>query len=573
MSNVTIKHILDTMNKRDATKMLSKVIRQAFPYHGQHWSIVVDAAKNSALVNSTDKHVGARSMPNVSASQILDRMSAHMVATVTQFAYTTPDQQGPAPTLDIFAHLAGAFSTGVPDNTRQSDIWPFSQDYYDQVLLPSYGLIGGKTQLYDMFKVFLIDPDVSIVDLEPEEEVEAPKGLQPARVEPVQLNDALVPAVDQLLATASGGKLTSISEVLEKQASMVGEIVDKDTIISDLRKQASVPTVAAAPVEASGDVPNGTPKRVNAQKVFGTKSLMLDFDICVWDWDGPNPHVPDVDKSYIFDVEALSKLLFSWEFNINSWSTGPTGCGKSTMIEQACARTRTMLRRVNFDSDLARYDIIGKVDIKSGENGSVTFFKEGIVPQAMQMPCVLLLDEADAIRGDINYAMQAMLEGKAMLLTEDGGRQIQPHPLFRIAATANTVGGGDASGLYSAGVKVQSRASINRYGVFIEVDYMPPAQEMKLVKAHVPAMSTDVGKMLSDFLKTYRKSYETGAIQTPVSPRNTIVIAKMASFYEGLGVPSGAAVEKAIVANVVTSADDADRDVIKGIADKCVAAA
>ena len=47
-----------------------------------------------------------------------------------------------------------------------------------------------------------------------------------------------------------------------------------------------------------------------------------------------------VDPHYKFDVEALSSLLFSWKENVRSWVGGPTGSGKSTLIEQACAEMK-----------------------------------------------------------------------------------------------------------------------------------------------------------------------------------------------------------------------------------------
>ena len=55
-----------------------------------------------------------------------------------------------------------------------------------------------------------------------------------------------------------------------------------------------------------------------------------------------------------------------------------------------------------------------------------------------------------------------------------------------------------------------------------------------------------------------------------MSPRNTIVLGKIGSFYEGLGLTPHEAVEIAIASNVLSSADAADVDTIRGIADKVV---
>jgi len=571
MSQSTIHSVLATMNKREAMPVLTDKIRATFPYDHPDWAVVVQAAHSSALIGSGD---GMRAIhqSKISPSMILDRMSKRMVATIVVLIENGSDPDGPAPTLNVLAHVAGAFGTGNPANmldaAGNSPYWPFTPDYYAHVLLPSFG-VRHEQALDIAFKNVEVAATITeILD----EVIPTPTGDAPV-VEPfnVQLNDAMVAPLDAMLSAATGGTITNIEPLFNEVTELRSQLASTTVDLAAARKAASAPVISTAPIEASGDIPKGTPKRVNAQKVFGRKHKLLNFDITVWDWDGPNPHVPAIDPHYVFDVHALSLLLQAWEQGLNTWCSGATGTGKSTLVLQACAHMFYMCRRVNMDADMARYDLIGKVDVRTVEGGgSETYFSDGIIPQAMVLPCVLLLDEADAIRGDINYAMQSMLEGNPMMLTEDGGRLVHPNPHFRIVATANTVGSGDASGMYSAGVKVQSRASINRYSVFIEVGYMPPAQEMKVVKSHVPSISTTLHDTIYQFVKLYRTAFKQGTITTPMSPRNTIVLGKIGSFYEGLGLTPHEAVEIAIASNVLSSADAADVDTIRGIADKVV---
>ena len=571
MSTSTIQSVLDTMNKREAMPLLTDEIRETFPYDHPDWAVVVQAAKTSQLIGSGD---GMRAIhqSKISPSMILDRMSKRMVATLVVLIENGADPDGPAPALTVLAHMAGAFGNGDPANlldaNGNSPYWPFTPDYYAHVLLPSFG-VKHERMLEIAFKNVVVGDEGR---LETCDVIPTPTGDAPV-VEPfnVQLNDAMVAPLDAMLSAATGGTITNIEPLFNEVTELRSQLASTTVDLAAARKAASAPVISTAPIEASGDIPKGTPKRVNAQKVFGRKHKLLNFDITVWDWDGPNPHVPAIDPHYVFDVNALSLLLQAWEQGLNAWCSGATGTGKSTLVLQACAHMGYMCRRVNMDADMARYDLIGKVDVRTVEGGgSETYFSDGIIPQAMVLPCVLLLDEADAIRGDINYAMQSMLEGNPMMLTEDGGRLVHPNPHFRIVATANTVGSGDASGMYSAGVKVQSRASINRYSVFIEVGYMPPAQEMKVVKSHVPSISTTLHDTIYQFVKLYRTAFKQGTITTPMSPRNTIVLGKIGTFYEGLGLTPHEAVEIAIASNVLSSADAADVDTIRGIADKVV---
>ena len=566
-----IQHILNQYNMRDAKNIFKTIITNVEPFGSHAWEKVVESAKTSALVNPSTVHVSTRSMPNVSSSQILDRLSKEMNGFLA-FAITHPS----ADKGHIFSHLYGAFSTVKPDEITDQTWYPFTSAYFQNKL---------ATQEWQDWRSGEVDQTTPVVT--------------PTKTVHVTAS-GLVPSPQQQGASSEIKKATKPSKIVVDPAKATmanllikeatgGSVTDLSKLISDLDQAKQEVLVLKSQPVATGSVtgspnvqpskrnvepiPSGKIVRKNAKQVFGVQgaTTMLDFDINTWQWDAPNPFVPELDIHHQFDVEALSATLFGLENNQNIWISGQTGTGKSTHVMQIAARTGQMLRRVNFDSDMARYDLIGKVDIEEGDKGSVTFFNEGIVPRTMQTPSILLLDEADAIRGDINYAMQSVLEGKPLLLTEDAGRVVQPNEFFRIVATANTQGSGDSSGMYSAGVKVQSRASINRYSVFLEIDYLAPKKEIALVKKHVPALSKQGEANLYEFVSQYRKAYKANTISTPISPRNSITMAKIISFYENIGTPVAKATEMAMRMNVIMSADESDKDTIIGIADKVVA--
>jgi len=309
------------------------------------------------------------------------------------------------------------------------------------------------------------------------------------------------------------------------------------------------------------------PVRRNAQAVFGLTDPLLDFEIDCWVWDGTNPLVPVLDTDYVFDIGVLADLLWARENNKNAWLVGHTGTGKTTLVEQIMARTMSMFERVNFDSAITRVDFIGKVDVRVVNGASETYFKEGILPSAMRMPVTLLLDEADAIRGDIAYVLQPVLEGRPLRLLEDAGRMVEPHPQFRIMAAANSGGSGDSSGLYSAAVKVQSRAAMNRYNVFVRVNYMEAPEEMALVRKHVPDLSDAASDIMLAFLTNYRKGFADGEITTPISPRNMLTLGSyVAAFEPRIGFAS--ALERGLDTVIFQSIDDNDAPVVRGIADR-----
>lgn len=540
----TINNIIDNYSARDAQAIFGDIIKANTT--DDQWARIIGAAQHSDIVNN-DEHPDSKKIGKMAPSQILRAMNANgMAQWVCMIARNDSDYAS-----DEVQHSL------TVKHTVHVQSWPFTTEAGRDLLDVDISEFLDEETLEDEAQD-QIDYEIEHTEHSQVTDVSTPQQ--------VSWDESMVDIANMAAAKASGGVITDLRTVLNDMFQLENE---RQTLATQLA-EAEANVVYAAPT-SEGDAPEATamtPKvsMQNAQRVFGINSKYLDFMIATYTWPTKNNNVPDVDQNYKFDTEALSSLLFSWGENVRSWIGGPTGSGKSTLVEQACARTGTELYRFNCHKETSTYNLIGKVDVKDGE----TFFKDGVLPRAMQRPSVLLLDEADAALGDITMALQPVLEGKSLMIGEDGARIVNPHPKFRITATGNTYGGGDSTGMYAAGVKMQSRASMNRYGVFINVDYMAPATEMKVVRNVVPSMSDEAATRLGDFLKAYRQSYRNGAVQTPISPRNTITMARMAVFYEPI-VGAVEAVGRAINSNVVLSADEADADVIKGIADKALA--
>ena len=516
MSVITIQNIIENNSTKDAQRILRKVIEAQL--RNCDTSALVDAARNSELVNGDAP--GSKKIASVTFNQILDRMTTDA--------------------LVMFINMEATNSCSGLEFTQTC--FEAADEYAD----------NKETWPYFRKSRALTQTDLDITQYVNVDPVAEPTP--PASSHGVAFNDDMLNIANMAMDKATFGKVTNIATVLEE--------------LEELRNRPATTAVAPQPVQASGDIPDGKPVRMNAQDVFNLKDKLLDFDITAYDWDGINPLVPSIMQYFKFDVDALADLLWAREKNKNAWLVGHTGTGKSTLVEQVCAYTRTMFQRVNFDSDITRLEFVGKVDVTTDDDGNqVTTFTDGILPTAMQMPCVLMLDEADAIRGDIAYVLQPVLEGKSLRLLEDAGRMVHPHPEFTIVATANTAGSGDTTGMYSAAVKMQSAAAMNRYNVFINVDYMAVDDEMQVIKSMVPTLSKTIEQKLGSFITYYRNAIRIGEVTKPISPRNTITIAQYANDFEDrLG--HAAAFQRALERNLFNAMDEGERAIAIGIADR-----
>ena len=174
-------------------------------------------------------------------------------------------------------------------------------------------------------------------------------------------------------------------------------------------------------------------------------------------------HVPELDDN-VFGHQTTLAILSGFSHNRRVLIQGSHGSGKSTHIEQVAARLNWHCVRVNLDSHITRMDLIGKDGIVVEDGHQVTRFQPGILTWALEHPVALVFDEYDAGRPDVMFVIQRVLETKGKLTLLDQNRVINPHPAFRLFATANTVGLGDVTGLYH-GTQPLNQGQLDRWHI------------------------------------------------------------------------------------------------------------
>lgn len=258
----------------------------------------------------------------------------------------------------------------------------------------------------------------------------------------------------------------------------------------------------------------------NARTVFG-----LDSDMDVPVLPAEDAHVPTIDASYHFDHDTTLAILAGFVHQRRVLLQGFHGTGKSSHIEQVAARLNWPLVRVNLDGHISRMDLIGRDVILLREGKQVTEFQEGILPWALQYGAALVFDEYDAARADVMFVLQRVLEAEGRLTLLDQNRVITPHPRFRLFATANTVGLGDASGMYH-GTNPINQGQMDRWHIVSTLNYLPEEVELKILSSRVPGMSSaEERKLLSAMIQMAaltRRGLAAGDVTTVMSPRTVI---------------------------------------------------
>ena len=273
--------------------------------------------------------------------------------------------------------------------------------------------------------------------------------------------------------------------------------------------------------------------KISVKQVFG-----IDSELKVEGFSKKNEYVPDIDKHYKFDRDTTLAIIAGFKYNKKVIIHGYHGTGKSTHIEQIAARLNWPCIRVNLDSHISRIDLIGKDAIVLKNNKQVTEFQEGILPWSIQNPIALVFDEYDAMRPDVAFLMTKVLEAEGGLTLLEKNKVIKPNNYFRLFATANTIGLGDTTGLYT-GTQQINQAQLDRWNIVTTLNYLSLENEMEIILAKNKNFNNPKGKeKISNMIKVAsltRKGFIAGDISTLMSPRTVLHWAENIEIFKDTG--------------------------------------
>lgn len=196
--------------------------------------------------------------------------------------------------------------------------------------------------------------------------------------------------------------------------------------------------------------------------------------------------------------------------------TGLSGNGKTTMVEQVCARLKRECVRVNIISTTDEDDLLGGFRLVNGD----TVWQDGPVVLAMKRGAALLLDEVD-LGGDKLMCLQPVLEGKPIYLKKVN-EKVVPADGFTIIATANTKGQGGEHSERFAGARILNEAFLERFKITLEQEYPSKAQERKIVLSLMDSYNCRDEKFADNLTKwadIVRTTFLAGAIDDMITTR------------------------------------------------------
>lgn len=212
--------------------------------------------------------------------------------------------------------------------------------------------------------------------------------------------------------------------------------------------------------------------------------------------------------------------------------TGLSGNGKTHSVDQACAKLKRDLIRVNITIETDQDDLLGGFRLVNGE----TAWHDGPVIEAMKRGAILLLDELDLASNKI-LCLQSVLEGKGVYLKKIN-QWVKPKAGFNVIATANTKGRGSDTGKF-IGANFLNEAFLERFAVTFQQEYPNPSIERKILERNLESANytKDTTKLISDLTNwadVIRKTYNDGGVEDLISTRRLINIVKAYVIWEDI---------------------------------------
>jgi len=226
--------------------------------------------------------------------------------------------------------------------------------------------------------------------------------------------------------------------------------------------------------------------------------------------------VPHTDPTYVpFGFYSdLTKIIRSMMF-YPTFISGLSGNGKTTMVEQVCAKLKRECIRVNISVETDEDDLIGGNTLVDGN----VVYREGPVLTAMKRGAILILDEID--RGSNKLmCLQAILEGKPYF-NKKTGETVLPKSGFNVIATANTKGQGSDDGRFIS-AQILDDAFLERFAITVEQEYPSPSIEKKIVikkMERADKVDDEFADNLVMWAEIIRKTFADGGVDELISTR------------------------------------------------------
>lgn len=210
------------------------------------------------------------------------------------------------------------------------------------------------------------------------------------------------------------------------------------------------------------------------------------------------------------EVEVFEKCF---NLQIPLLLKGPTGCGKSQLVEHMAMRLDRPLIKVACNEDTNAADLIGRFLLKNGE----TAWQDGPVVRAAREDAILYLDEFAEAREDVVVALHPLTDHRREIYIDKINQVVSARPKFMLVASYNPG--------YQRGIREIKPSTKQRFAV-LSMNYLRIDQEAELI-GRLTQADSKLARSLAQLASKIR-SRDDLMIKETVSTRLMLNAAKLA---------------------------------------------
>jgi nitric oxide reductase NorQ protein len=163
--------------------------------------------------------------------------------------------------------------------------------------------------------------------------------------------------------------------------------------------------------------------------------------------------------------------------------TGPTGCGKTRLVEHMGERLGRQVITVSCHDDLTSADLVGRFLVSGGD----VVWSDGPLTRAVREGAICYLDEVVEARHDSLAVLHSLADHRRTLYLDRTGQTLHAPGPFLLVCSYNPA--------YRSSLK-ELKPSFRQRFVTIALDYLPPDREAEALTAETGIDAETAGRLV-----------------------------------------------------------------------------
>jgi len=218
------------------------------------------------------------------------------------------------------------------------------------------------------------------------------------------------------------------------------------------------------------------------------------------------------DHYYQSSGNEVALLQRAAEQRVPVMLTGPTGCGKTRLVEHMGDLLRRKVVTISCHDDLTSSDLVGRFMVTGGD----VVWNDGPLTRAVKDGAICYMDEVVEARHDSLAVLHSLTDHRRALYLDRAGTVVKAPDSFMLVCSYNPA--------YRSSLK-ELKPSFRQRFVTVAMNYLPPEHEAAVLVAEA-GIDPSVARRLVDCARGIRNADHAFHFEPP-STRALVIAAKL----------------------------------------------